>query len=118
MTNNDKRNHCDEWIDHALSAYSAAEPVHGLEERVLRRIDGDRGWRRKPWRGWVRFAGPAAGVLGVGVAGAGGWQKALGQAPHNVPLLGTGHPAPPASSSPPPPGAGAPRAPGAARFPR
>jgi hypothetical protein len=100
MTNNDQRNHFDEWIDHALSVYSAAEPVHGLEERVLRRIDGDRGWRTKPWRGWLRFAVPAAAVLVIVFVGADVWQKPMPQPPNTVQLLETGHAAAPASSAP------------------
>jgi hypothetical protein len=99
MTNDDQRNHFDEWIDDALSAYSAAEPVHGLEERVWRRIDGDHGWRTKPWQGWLRFAVPVAAVLVIGFVGVDIWQKPMPQPRNTVPLLETGHAAAPASSA-------------------
>src|ERR1700748_579857 len=101
MTNNDQRNPCDEWIDHALSAYSAAEPVHGVGGRVLRRLDGDRGGRAKPWRGWLRFAVPAAAVLVIGFVGADVWQKPMPQPPNTVQFLETGHAAARALSAPP-----------------
>lgn len=99
MTTDDQRDHFDEWIDRALSAYTAAEPVHGLEERVLRRIDGDHGWRMTPWRGWLRFAVLAAAVLVIGFVGANGWRKPMPQSPNTVQLLETGHAAAAPSST-------------------
>src|SRR6185437_9502628 len=99
MTNNDQHKHLDAWIEHALSTYSAAEPVQGLEERVLRRINGDRGWRARPWRGWLRFAVAAAAVLVIGLLDD-VWQKPMSQPGKTVQVLQTGPAAVPASSAP------------------
>ena len=95
-----ERDHFDEWIDDALSGYLAAEPVYGLEARVLRRIDGDRGRRTKPWRDWLRFAVAAAAVLVIGFLAADVWRKPIPQ-PRNIARVPTV--AAPAASRPPEP---------------
>lgn len=100
MRNSDQRDHFDEWIDKALTAYSAAEPVHGLEERVLRRIDGDRGRRTTLRQGWLRFAVPAAAVLAIGLVGAELWRRPMPQPLNSVRVRQTGPAAAPASSAP------------------
>src|SRR5581483_12197916 len=102
MTNNDQREHFDEWIDQALSAYSAVEPLHGIEERVSRRIAGDGNRRTNPWPGWLRFAVPAAAVLAIGFVAAEVWQPLMPQRTNTVKRLEreAAAAAPPASSSP------------------
>lgn len=52
----------DSLVHDALSEYRDAEPLAGLEERVLRRLDEDREKRRTPWSRWAVLAACAAVV--------------------------------------------------------
>jgi len=66
---NDDRDELDELIDGALARYSGAEPLDGLEDRVLRRVQGARAARRSSWGFRLAYAVPAlAAVLIAGVA--------------------------------------------------
>ena len=70
MDNNERDRKLDEWLDEALSKYSAAEPRLGLEQRVvaqLRSGEKARAERRNWWRWMPAFAAIAA-VLIVAVA--------------------------------------------------
>lgn len=58
-----ERDDLDRLIDSALPAYSKAEPLEGLEQRVLRRIHARR--RRLPWWGIAVPALAACCVLAV-----------------------------------------------------
>jgi hypothetical protein len=51
----------DRWIDGALATYSSAEPLAGLEERILHRV-------RRPRRWWWGLAIPAAAAIALAVA--------------------------------------------------
>ena len=41
MENNERDRKLEQWLDEALSEYSAAEPRLGLEQRVLNRVRGE-----------------------------------------------------------------------------
>jgi hypothetical protein len=49
----------DRWIDGALSTYSSAEPLAGLEQRVLDRVGLAEAARRRRWRWTLALAIPA-----------------------------------------------------------
>ncbi len=68
MENNERNRKLDQWLDEALSHYSAAEPRFGLEQRVLNRIRGEEQQSRKWnfWR-WMPALGAIAAVIVVGV---------------------------------------------------
>ena len=70
MENNERDRKLDQWLDEALSQYSAAEPRLGLEQRVLAHLQVEaktRNTRRGFWRWMPAFAAIAA-VLIVMVA--------------------------------------------------
>jgi hypothetical protein len=56
-------------IDGALSTYSSAEPLAGLEERVLNRIHGAEAGRRRfgPWR-WTAAVSALAAMVVAAIA--------------------------------------------------
>ncbi len=60
------RDELDRILDGALSAYSTAEPLDGLEQRVLNRIGGVKAPRRR--FGFWGFALAASAVLLIGIA--------------------------------------------------
>jgi hypothetical protein len=60
----EKRDELDQLIDSALAGYSDAEPLAGLEERVLERVRLARK-RKHIWWGWVAAAIAAAAVVFV-----------------------------------------------------
>jgi len=62
---NDPRDELDKLIDGALSGYSSAEPMEGLEERVLQRVHAAGAARRGPWLRRCGFAIPALAALFV-----------------------------------------------------
>ena len=63
MTNHDR---FDEFLDHALREYRDAEPLAGLEDRVLQRLHSQPVERRRTWWIWGALAACAALVL-IGV---------------------------------------------------
>jgi hypothetical protein len=66
---NDERDELDRVIDGALSGYSSADPMDGLEDRVLRRVQAAAAARRSPWFYRLGFAVPAlAALLLAGIA--------------------------------------------------
>jgi hypothetical protein len=70
MENNERDRKLDQWLDEALSKYSAAEPRFGLEQRVLNRVHGEEQVRARRWNVWrwmPAFAAIAA-ALTIGVA--------------------------------------------------
>src|SRR5512138_3305688 len=73
---NDDRDELDDVIDGALPAYSGADPMEGLENRVLRRVQAVGAARRSPWPYRLGFAIPAlAALLFVGIALRIGWNS-------------------------------------------
>ena len=46
---NDDRDELDDMIDGALAGYSSADPMEGLEDRVLHRVHQAGAARRRPW---------------------------------------------------------------------
>ena len=60
---NDERDELDGLIDGALSEYSSADPMDGLEDRVLRRVQAARAARRSPWFYRLGLAIPALAAL-------------------------------------------------------
>lgn len=73
---NDDRDELDDVIDGALPAYSSADPMEGLENRVLRRVQAAGAARRSPWPYRLEFAIPALAVLlFVGIALRIGWNS-------------------------------------------
>jgi hypothetical protein len=62
---NDPRDELDKLIDGVLPGYSSAEPLDGLEERVLRRVHAAGAARRSPWLRRCGFAIPALAALVV-----------------------------------------------------
>jgi hypothetical protein len=72
--NSDDRDELDDVIDGALPEYSSADPMDGLEDRVLRRVQAVGGTRRSPWPYRLGFAIPAlAALLFAGIALRMGW---------------------------------------------
>ncbi len=69
MENNERDRKLDQWLDEALSDYSAAEPRFGLEQRVLNRIRGEEQRSRKwnVWR-WMPAFGAIAALTVVAIA--------------------------------------------------
>jgi len=63
MTNHDQ---FDELLDHALSEYREAEPLTGLDDRVLQRLQSQPVERRHAWWMWGAIATCAALLL-IGV---------------------------------------------------
>jgi hypothetical protein len=59
--NSDNRDELDDVIDGALAGYSSAEPLDGLEDRVLRRVRATGATRRSPW--FYRVAIPALAAV-------------------------------------------------------
>jgi hypothetical protein len=55
-----ERDELDRLLDSALASYSDAEPLAGIEERVLRRVARS---KRRPWLWWLAGAVPAAACL-------------------------------------------------------
>lgn len=77
MENNERDRKLDQWLDEALSQYSAAEPRLGLEQRVLANVAAEekaRSSRRGWWRWMPAFAAIAA-VLVVMVAVRPYWEQ-------------------------------------------
>jgi hypothetical protein len=73
MHSND-RDELDDVIDGALPGYSSADPMDGLEDRVLRRVQAAGAVRRSPWFCRLGFAIPAlAAVLFACIALRIGW---------------------------------------------
>jgi hypothetical protein len=70
MENNERDRKLEQWLDEALSEYSAAEPRLGLEQRVLNRVRGEEKTRAQRWSFWKwmpAFAAIAAAAI-IGVA--------------------------------------------------
>ena len=67
MKNDDDRDELDDLIDGALPGYSTTGPMHGLEERVLRRIRMAGSVPRSLWPYRLRFAAPVAALLFLAV---------------------------------------------------
>jgi hypothetical protein len=70
MENNERDRKLDQWLDEALSQYSAAEPRLGLAQRVLAHVRAEeqsRAGRRTWWR-WMPAFATIAAVLIVMVA--------------------------------------------------
>lgn len=66
MENNERDRKLDQWLDEALSKYSAAEPRLGLEQRVLAQLRSEekaRAERRNWWRWMPAFAAIAAALI-------------------------------------------------------
>jgi hypothetical protein len=57
------RDHLDSMLDDALSVYSGAEPLEGLEDRILHRVRAGEVTRRRPLRWAFAFAATAVVVL-------------------------------------------------------
>lgn len=77
MENNERDRKLDQWLDEALSQYSAAEPRLGLEQRVLASVRAEeraQTGRRSWWRWMPAFAAIAA-VLIVMVAVRPYWEQ-------------------------------------------
>ncbi len=73
---NDDRDELDDAISAALPEYSKADPLDGLEERVLRRVRVAAAARQTPWPFGLWFAIPAvAALLLVGIALRVGWNS-------------------------------------------
>jgi hypothetical protein len=60
--NNDKEKRLDDLLDSALAQYGAAEPLHGLEDRVLGGMEEARLHRVGARRAWWMWGGVAAAV--------------------------------------------------------
>ena len=60
MTHNDE---FDKVLDDALSEYREAEPLAGLEDRVLQRLQLQTEQRRKLWWRWSAIAAAAAALI-------------------------------------------------------
>jgi hypothetical protein len=70
MENNERDRKLEQWLDEALSEYSAAEPRLGLEQRVLNRVRSEEKTRAQRWSFWKwmpAFAAIAAAAI-IGVA--------------------------------------------------
>jgi hypothetical protein len=71
---NDNRDELDDLIDGVLSGYSNADPMDGLEDRVLRRVQAAGAAGRSLWPYRLGFAIPAlAAMLLAGIALRVGW---------------------------------------------
>ncbi len=73
---NDDRDELDDLIDGVLPGYSSAEPLEGLEARVLHRVQAAGAARRSPWFCRLGLAIPAlAALLLAGIALRMGWNS-------------------------------------------
>lgn len=71
---NDDRDELDDLIDGVLPGYSSADPLEGLEARVLHRVQAAGATRRSPWLYRLGFAIPAlAALMFAGIALRMGW---------------------------------------------
>ena len=61
MNEKDRSKKLDELLDAALASYGAAEPLRGIEERVLNRLRGEEA--RRPWWMWSAVAAAAAAAV-------------------------------------------------------
>ncbi len=70
MENNERDRKLDQWLDDALSGYSAAEPRFGLEQRVINRVRAEGTVRARKWNlwRWMPAFGAIAAVIIVAVA--------------------------------------------------
>lgn len=77
MENNERDRKLDQWLDEALSQYSAAEPRLGLERRVLASVQAEEHTQtgRKRWWRWMPALAAIAAVLVVMVAVRPYWEK-------------------------------------------
>lgn len=125
----------DNLIDRALPGYASAEPLHGLEDRVLKRVQAAGAARRGQWSRWLAFAIPAAiALLIAGIALRMDWRGQepvtttqvesppepwpLAPEPQQSPVQPARPPAPtPAMATKPPPPAPPPPLPKEERFP-
>jgi hypothetical protein len=72
----DDRDELDDLIDGVLPGYSSAEPLEGLEARVLQRVQAAGAARRSPWFYRLGFAIPVlAALLFAGFALRMGWDS-------------------------------------------
>ena len=60
---NEKRDELDQLIDSAMAEYADAEPLAGLEERVLERVRLERAGKRSFWRWSIAVVAVAAALL-------------------------------------------------------
>jgi len=65
----------DNALDSALAQYSSAEPLAGLEQRVLNRVRADGARPRLAYARWALALGVAVGMLATAVM----WQRPLPQ---------------------------------------
>src|SRR5271157_27383 len=75
MKNDDGRGELDDLIDRALRGYSGADPLNGLEDRIVRRVRVAGSVPRSPWLSWLRFAVPVAAALFLGAMVPRAWWK-------------------------------------------
>lgn len=77
MENNERDRKLDQWLDEALSQYSAAEPRLGLEQRVLASVHAEEHIQagRKSWWRWMPAFAAIAAVLIVMVAVRPYWEQ-------------------------------------------
>lgn len=77
MENNERDRKLDQWLDEALSQYSAAEPRLGLEQRVLAHVAAEEKTRssRRGWWRWMPAFAAIAAVLIVMVAVRPYWEQ-------------------------------------------
>lgn len=61
------RDDLDNLIDGALAEYSAAEPLAGLEQRVLNRVQSERPARKPRWWWAVAFVASVLAAVAIGV---------------------------------------------------
>jgi hypothetical protein len=70
MENNEHERKLEQWLDEALSEYTAAEPRFGLEQRVLNRVHSEEKARTRwgLWKWMPAFAAIAAvAIIGVAI---------------------------------------------------
>jgi hypothetical protein len=77
MENNERDRKLDQWLDEALSQYSAAEPRLGLEQRILAGVHAEERAQtgRKNWWRWMPAFAAIAAVLIVMVAVRPYWEQ-------------------------------------------
>ena len=77
MENNERDRKLDQWLDEALSQYSAAEPRLGLEQRILAGVHAEERAQagRKTWWRWMTAFAAIAAVLIVMVAVRPYWEQ-------------------------------------------
>jgi hypothetical protein len=86
------RDDLDKLIDGALSTYTNAEPIAGLEERVLERVRMARRTRARRW--WCAIAAAVSGAVLIGI---------LARKPQPAPVARIEPPPVQLSIAPPPP---------------